>query len=341
MAKKIPFLTIFVIFTAAASLAQRVVLIEQFTNSGCPPCAASTPSVLNYVNNNSQDVVAIAYHTSFPYSDSMYFENPAESNARVSFYSVVGVPYSVVDGNYYSNSSSNFIPVIASTINSRKTIPNQYAISNIASSVNANVLSTKIAFESLIANNLNDSLRAHIVVIEKNVLKSSYAASPGANSETNYEYVMRKMLPNQNGSFLFNRNLNGKDTLTLNWNLQKIKNNSEIRIVAFVQNIITKEIYMAKLFSTTLLNNISELPENKFSFDVFPNPSSGLLTINPLNLKNTANILVTNLLGEIIYSDKITNNTLKEINLSNYSKGIYFITIKDNDNSISKKIILE
>ena len=165
--KKTVFTFTFLFIVMQFSFAQRVVLIEQFTNSGCPPCAAATPPVFNYVNNNPADVVAIGYHTSFPYSDSMYFENPAESNARVSYYTVQTVPYSIVDGNYYANFSSSFNTVIANTINTRKAIANKYNITNLNNTISGNVLNTKFVFESLNANNTNDTLRAHIVVIEK------------------------------------------------------------------------------------------------------------------------------------------------------------------------------
>jgi thiol-disulfide isomerase/thioredoxin len=341
MKKELSFLIFSLVFIVQNSFSQRIVLIEQFTNSGCPPCAASTPPVFNYVNNNPADVVAIGYHTSYPYSDSMYFENPVESSARVSYYGSFGVPQSFVDGNYYSNSSSNFIPVMANTINTRKAIANKYNISNVSTTINTNNLNTKIAFESLSASNVNDTLRAHIVVIEKNVLKSSYAASPGANSETNYEYVMRKMLPNQNGSFLINRGLNGKDTITLNWAMQKIKNNAEVRVVAFVQNKNTKEVYMANLFSTNLSTGLSKTNNDQLWFNIFPNPTSGDLTITTSNLKNDASITILDILGKSIFTESINNNAALKINTKGFNKGLYSVLINDGINSYSKKLVVE
>ncbi|MBL7911528.1 MAG: T9SS type A sorting domain-containing protein [Bacteroidia bacterium] len=321
--------------------AQRIVLIEQFTNSGCPPCAASTPPVFNYVNNNPADVVAIGYHTSYPYSDSMYFENPVESNARVSYYGSFGVPQSFVDGNYYSNSSSSFIPVMANTINTRKTIANKYNISNVNTTISGNNLNTKIVFESLSASNVNDTLRAHIVVIEKNVLKSSYAASPGANAETNYEYVMRKMLPDQSGSFLVNRSINGKDTITFNWPMQKIKNNTQVRIVAFVQNKNTKEVYMANMFSTNLSTGIAENNNEQCSLQAYTDPTLKTLTISSAKLKNTANIAIIDISGKKVFSENIEPGEIVHLSTSAFNTGIYFIRLNDGINLLSKKIIIE
>lgn len=321
--------------------AQRVVLIEQFTNSGCPPCAASTPPVFNYVNNNPADVVAIGYHTSYPYSDSMYFENPVESNARVSYYGSFGVPQSFVDGNYYSNSSSNFLPVIANTINTRKAIANKYNINNVNVTISGNNLNTKIAFESLNASNINDTLMAHIVVIEKNVLKSSYAASPGANSETNYEYVMRKMLPNQAGSFLVNRSINGKDTITFNWAMQKIKNNTQVRVVAFVQNKNTKEVYMANMFSTNLSTGITENNNEVGSLQAYANPTLKTITITSAKLKNTANIAIIDISGKKVFSENREPGEIVHLSTSAFNTGIYIISLNDGINLTSKKIIIE
>ncbi|MDP1799893.1 MAG: T9SS type A sorting domain-containing protein [Bacteroidota bacterium] len=341
MKKELSFLIFGLGCIAQNSFSQRIVLIEQFTNSGCPPCAVSTPPVFNYVNNNPADVVAIGYHTSYPYSDSMYFENPVESSARVSYYGSFGVPQSFVDGNYYNNSSSNFLPVMASTINTRKAIANKYNISNVSTTINTNNLSTKIAFESLSASNINDTLRAHVVVIEKNVLKSSYAASPGANSETNYEYVMRKMLPNQNGSFLINRGLNGKDTITLNWAMQKIKNNVEVRIVAFVQNKNTKEVYMANMFSTNLSTGVDEINAEQLSFHAYSDPILKTITITSTKLKNTANIAIIDMSGKNVVSEKLTPGETIHLSTSSFNAGIYFIGLNDGVNFQSKKIIIE
>lgn len=126
MKKTIIQFSIFLMTSSLSFAQQRIVLLEQFTNSGCPPCASSTPTVLNYVDTSPNDVVAIAYHTSFPYNDSMYFENPVQSNTRTSLYGVSGVPHTVIDGNYYSNGSPAFISVMSSTINARKAMPAQY-----------------------------------------------------------------------------------------------------------------------------------------------------------------------------------------------------------------------
>jgi hypothetical protein len=51
-----------------------------------------------------------------------------------------------------------------------------------------------------------------------------------------------------------------------------------------------------------------------------------------------------NLVGETIYEeslDKFVGEYTKQISLGDYSKGIYFLEIKDNQGTINKKIILQ
>ena len=333
-------LALFLFSVMALNAQQRIVLIEQFTNSGCPPCATSTPTVLNYVNTNPADVVAIAYHTSFPYNDSMYFENPVESATRTNFYSISGVPYSIVDGNYYSSSSSSFTSVMASTINARKAISAQYNISSISNTITGNTLNSQLTFSSLAAGNINDSLRAFIVVIEKTVLKTSYTASPGANTETQYEYVMRKMITTDTGAYLQNRNITGADVFNINWNLSKIKNVNEVRVVAFVQNRNTKEVYQAMMFSPAVTASIQEDAMSPMII-VYPNPAEGTIFIDITDPSRSGKIILTDVTGRIIYSRSLDGEPTIEINTDGIAKGMYLLNYIDGKRMNTKKMFIK
>ena len=68
---------------------------------------------------------------------------------------------------------------------------------------------------------------------------------------------------------------------------------------------------------------------------VFPNPSTGKYMIEgAIN----SELIVFNILGEIIYSDFVLSN--KEINLSQFPKGIYFLKLIG-EAQYSFKLILE
>lgn len=325
----------------ASMKAQRIVLIEQFTNSGCPPCASSTPSILQYAEDHSPSVVAISYHTSFPYNDSMYYENPSESSQRVAFYNVTGVPHTVVDGNYYSGSSAGYIPVQGTSISTRAAVPVQYDILSPAAMLSPGTLQASAVFESLKQGNTNNDLRAYLVVVEQNVLKSSYSASPGKNSELQYKYVMRKMLPDAGGMQLKRKELNGKDTLTASWSLQHIKSAAELRVIAFVQNVSTKEIYQAYFITPSVSVTGVQAPPLQPELALYPNPATASVTLE------TASPLKSEISVQDIFGRKVSSSQPDGISsritlsLANLSPGLYFVKIEDKvyGNRLAKLIV--
>ncbi len=193
--------TSLLIFLAIGVSAQKKVLIEQFTNAGCPPCATYTPQVTDYVRANKEKVIMISYHTSFPYLDSMYHENKAESNAAVGFYTVPSVPFTVVDGNQFSNSSASFVSAPDASVYPRTNANGFGTIALTGLSIVNNQLNVDL--HAILSSGLiADEYTIKLAIVEEKVLKSSYAASPGKNTETEYYYVMRKMLPDFDGTTL-------------------------------------------------------------------------------------------------------------------------------------------
>jgi hypothetical protein len=73
---------------------------------------------------------------------------------------------------------------------------------------------------------------------------------------------------------------------------------------------------------------------------VYPNPTKGKITISSNSPISTIEIF--NLSGKRIYSDtNVKQQTSKELNLSGYSKGIYFIKIYNGTKFYSRKIIVQ
>jgi hypothetical protein len=76
-------------------------------------------------------------------------------------------------------------------------------------------------------------------------------------------------------------------------------------------------------------------------FVIYPNPSNGIFYIKSEN--QISEIGIINILGEKVYTaSNIQQKSFNAINLSNISKGIYFIQITDEmKNTVSKKIIIQ
>ena len=88
--------------------------------------------------------------------------------------------------------------------------------------------------------------------------------------------------------------------------------------------------------------NISSVNEASFEIRIYPNPSSDIFNIE-LSSDSETEILVTNILGEKVYNESI--KSIKEYNtqidISDYSKGIYNLTIKTSDGISNYKLILQ
>ncbi len=90
----------------------------------------------------------------------------------------------------------------------------------------------------------------------------------------------------------------------------------------------------------TSVNNISKNPS---LFTVYPNPSNGKFTVKAEGLQRAnCKLEICNLLGQEIYNAffKEQQPTL-DIDLSDFSKGIYFVKFDDGTNSYKQKIIIE
>jgi PKD repeat protein len=79
---------------------------------------------------------------------------------------------------------------------------------------------------------------------------------------------------------------------------------------------------------------------------LYPNPSAGLFTLQLNNVStevSKAQISITNILGEVIYSsqEQISNNSLsKEIDLQNTANGAYFMKVSMGDKTYTSKTII-
>lgn len=83
----------------------------------------------------------------------------------------------------------------------------------------------------------------------------------------------------------------------------------------------------------------SIIPESEMN--VYPNPAHGLVSLNFSRNEKEGKVTVSNVLGEIIYEVSILKETKIELNLNNFSAGIYFIQIFDGEKNYCRKIIVE
>lgn len=85
--------------------------------------------------------------------------------------------------------------------------------------------------------------------------------------------------------------------------------------------------------------------EKKMTFDVYPNPSSGIINLNINNPSKSkeVKIEVFNSEGLLVYVENLEgfDYGIKTIDLSKATKGLYFIKLTSQDNKIERKVILK
>lgn len=92
-------------------------------------------------------------------------------------------------------------------------------------------------------------------------------------------------------------------------------------------------------WTPTAPTGINEASIGNPEITVYPNPTSGVFNIDYAKANN---IKVTNTLGVVVYDEKVIDSTsgAKSIDLSNFSNGIYFINVSNENGSSKYKVIL-
>ncbi|PCJ83569.1 MAG: hypothetical protein COA57_10990 [Flavobacteriales bacterium] len=78
-------------------------------------------------------------------------------------------------------------------------------------------------------------------------------------------------------------------------------------------------------------------------FAIYPNPNTGEFNIEFKGTVGRNHISIKNLLGQVVYSNYTTasNNQILNLNLSELEKGVYFITVSDETNEETQKVVIK
>ena len=88
--------------------------------------------------------------------------------------------------------------------------------------------------------------------------------------------------------------------------------------------------------------NATSINETNLAINIYPNPSSNIFNLK-LNTDSKSEIIVTNVLGEQVYieSTQSIGDFDTQIDLSNYSTGVYNLIIKTFYGISNHKLILQ
>jgi hypothetical protein len=89
---------------------------------------------------------------------------------------------------------------------------------------------------------------------------------------------------------------------------------------------------------TTVTTGIKDLNKLAAGINVYPNPSQGLLNID-FGSETTVELFVKDMLGKVLLTYSIENQTRTELDLSSQPNGIYFVEVYVNGTKQVQKII--
>ena len=345
--------TLLLLLLAASSLSmsaqRRLVLIEEFTNDGCSPCASYSPTLDAVLDDRIGEVIAVKYHVGFPDNeDDVYTSQKANMNARINYYGINSVPTTVING--YKLESTPNVTSLNNMINVCASDPVTMNVTS-AFTVNDGRLNVTVHVKPDAAIG-GDSLRLFVAAIEEHAT----FASAFPNGETEQNYTCRQLLSGGEGINMGDVAAGGQYDYSTTWTISGVNDTKQLAVVAFVQNIKTGEILATgyaprkpqEVNSLSLLH-VDETPDNICIPDysgkaIFRNSGQQPLTSAVLNVDINGTVKQYPWSGQLNYLEKDTlsfDNFTTFAFSDNNSVDMWFSNINDTDatsNHITKTL---
>lgn len=287
---------------------KRLVLIEEFTNTGCGPCASWSPVLDSCINYRLGDCIAIKYHSGFPnHSDEFYLYDQEAHQAKVDFYHITGVPTTLVDGQELADRSFEHLHQAISycmqqPVNYDLKVSKELQIPIEVEIGGTETDNPKLLVQAELTPLVDDILptsnvRLFVAAIEEHIV----AAAPYPNGEEELYYTMRKMITPPTGQTVSAAEmpLSVGQTYTYEgrWEVDFFDDLSQMGVVAYLQDMDTKEILAtayagpnAEGENRVALQNLYDTPDlictpNYYGKVIFRNDGANTITSATLNVR--------------------------------------------------------
>ncbi len=325
---------------------QRLVLHESFTSSTCGPCVAGNTNLRNIFNANPNKYTCVKYQMSWPGNGDPYYT--AEGGVRRNVYGVNSVPNLQVDGGLNLNTSS----YNQTQFNTAYAKPAFMGITGTFS-----VVGQTVTIHSVInpITNIYSNGVLHVAIIENNTHNNV-----GGNGETSFDYVMKKMVPDANGTnlgvvtngvpvtndfvytFQGNYRLPANALSPINHLIEhSVEEFWDLNVLVWVQDRLTNEVYQTAWL--TKLVGIDNKDASEGFISIFPNPTSNIAYLQYL-LKENAKVKIEayNTMGQKMLTDDkgMVNSGPQntELNTTKLANGIYLVKLNINNKTYIEKI---
>jgi hypothetical protein len=321
----------------------RKILNEVFTSSTCGPCKAGNANYLTVIDGRT-DHSTIKYQVWWPGTGDPYCTD--EVRTRTAFYAINSVPRMEVDGGWDGNASS-FTTALYDDFSAK---PAFLEIKATGSLTWKNQITATIELNPLVDFTASN-LRLFAAIVE-----GTTYWNVKTNGETQFEDVMKKMMPDANGMLLSGGLSKGTPVtkelsyaFVGNYRLpldgsqaQHIKHATEnsvetwddLKVVIFVQDMTTKEV----LQSETVELAMTSVEDLEAGVHVFPNPANDMIYVRSKN-STSCQLELTNMQGQVVYSGTMTDG-FGQIATQALSEGMYMVRMSSEQGVHSSKVMV-
>ncbi len=202
----------------------RRVLYEEFTSSTCHPCADFNGNYFtyDYLQRNADKIAVIKYQMNWPGSGDPYYTS--EGGVRRQYYGVTGVPSLFMDGKGQRLVST---AGLQQALDNEARIPAMMELEAYYTVTSDSVVKVRVNGTSYVEGHF----KLHVAVVERTT-----TGNVGSNGETEFHFVMMKMVPDASGTVIQTA-IGESFTERLQASLQNthVEELDDLEVVVFVQ----------------------------------------------------------------------------------------------------------
>jgi hypothetical protein len=338
--------------TILVSAPPRVTLLESFTSSTSLPSKDFNGDLQQALSQHTGAVAHLKYPMNWPGTGDPYFTS--ETGTRRQFYGVTNLPDLTINGANWSTFNYQINDSILTL-----------AEQNIALvDVEASFYISEKTVCAAVVVNPKMTLPATDVNLYMAIYEKTSTQNVKSSGETIFYNIVKKMLPNANGTALSSLSAGVSDTnlfcFTFNGNYtlpanatqpvnlgtaHTIENFNNLGVVAWLQNDVTLEVLQATE-ATQVSGPIGiEEPTLESSLTIYPNPTTGIFFVSlPLPSPTRVALQVYSLTGQLLKSiaaDLPLGNQTIEVHMQDAPAGVYLMHLHIGQEVTVRKIIVK
>ena len=320
--------------TFAQEQNKRYVLLEEFTNTYCPPCIFRHPAFNENILGEYQDteVYHISYHVGHPIPDDIFYQaNKEEIEEREVYYQAFGTPMLHILGKLSPPGPSpdyEILPIARLQEHLGSISPLKLTVQETLTKNNQRTVHIEVqTVHQMIPSN---HFRLRAVVVEK----FSEYTPPHEGMETVHHNVFRQTLNGWEGSSFSPADVGESVHYQFDYTLSDDWQANQIYIIAFIQDDNNQNILNAGSSWKNEPVDI-EASTNGYIPQLYPNPSRDFIHFNSTSTVKSAQIF--DIQGQLL--QKTFTNSPTFLDIRHLPKGIYYVSLQLENDSVVRKIV--